>query len=63
MNIGAPHSPARWLSENIGSLPAEHTHALMGRGPVLIISGTKAECKAKVTDLTEQVICELGKYR
>lgn len=62
MRIGAPNSPARWLSENIRTIPDEHGYALM-RGQTLVISGTKKACEAKVTDLTQEVVCELGKYR
>lgn len=66
MKIGAPNSAARWLSENIGSIPAKHGYALMQvvRGEqTLVMSGTKKACEAAVTDLTIQVVCELDKYR
>lgn len=66
MNVGAPHSPARWLSENIDSIPTHHTHALIGMdkgNPVLVTSGTKAECAGALTDGTRQTVCELDKYR
>lgn len=67
MNIGAPHSPARWLSENIDSLDPKHNFALMesqsGRGSFLVTSGTKAHCQSVLTDLTKQVVCDLRNYR
>lgn len=66
MSIGAPNSPARWLSENIASIPTHHRYALMGMeagSPVLVMSGTKAECVGALTDDTRQVVCELDKYR
>jgi hypothetical protein len=66
MPVGAPNSPARWLSENIGTIPAAHKFALMEMRdgqPVLVVSGTKATCKASLTDHTRQVVCELGQYR
>lgn len=66
MRIGAPNSPARWLSENISEIPTEHDYALMGMRdgmPYVISFGTKKEMEAMVTDLTKEVICELSKYR
>ena len=66
MQVGAPNSPARWLSENIDSIPAGHTHALMemvGGSPRLVVSGPKQLCRDHLTDHTRQVVCEIGKYR
>lgn len=65
-HIGAPGSPARFLSENINTIPADHQYALVGMGnggAYLIMSGTKKKCQESATDLTKMVVCELGKYR
>lgn len=65
MTIGAPNSPARWLSENIDSIPTHHAYALMAMvdgSPVLVTSGTKSHCNATMTH-AQQVVCELDKYR
>lgn len=64
--IGAPHSPARWLQENIASIPPEHGYALIEMvdgAPRLVVSGTKRACHAAATDKRTQVVCELDKYR
>lgn len=66
MPVGAPNSPARWLSENIDSIPAEHNFALMRMvdgSPTLVLSGTKAACSKAATDLTREVVCNLTTYR
>lgn len=66
MNAGAPNSPARWLSENIETIPADHKYALIEvyeGSPRLLKSGTKEDCKRELHDHTKQVVCELSKYR
>jgi hypothetical protein len=66
MPIGAPNSPARWLSENVQSIPAHHRFALMrmeqGRA-VLITSGTKKHCSKALSDDSKECVCDLEKYR
>jgi hypothetical protein len=64
--VGAPNSAARWLSENIGSIPGAHKYALMrlDRGvQVLVVSGSMAYCVGELTDDTREVVCSLDKYR
>lgn len=67
MPVGAPNSAARWLSENIDSIPTHHTHALIGwrRGEAFVIlSGTKDECEPMCAgDDMSHVLCELDHYR
>ena len=66
MQVGAPNSPARWLSENIDSIPASHRYALVEMvdgSPRLVYSGAHVGCAVRMTDHTRQVVCELGKYR
>jgi hypothetical protein len=63
---GAPNSPARWLHENISTIPTKDRYALMqvgNSGPFLVITGTKKLCQSKLTDDTIQVVCELSEYR
>ena len=72
MNVGAPNSPARWLSENIDTIPTHHKYALMAMvkgSPVFVMSGTKAECDAAqaahpdYASALRSVVCQLDKYR
>jgi len=68
VKIGAPNSAARWLSENIDSIPREHVFALMAvvRGQqTLVASGSKKTCDDAMKDchLAAAVVCELDKYR
>lgn len=66
LGIGMPGSPARWLSENVETLPAEHDFVLMewknGQGGP-VTTGTKKHCQSMATDLTKQVVCDLRQYR
>lgn len=66
MALGAPNSSARFLSENIDTIPTHHAYALIGwrRGEAFVmVSGTKDECRAMHSDDTAQVLCELDHYR